>query len=64
MRNKMINRKIPTTIQSKKTMRNKVMVKRTTPTTQNKIMKIKAMANGVITTMQNDKTMTRPQGAE
>jgi hypothetical protein len=45
-------------------MRNKVMVKRTTPTTQNKITKIKAMANGVVTTMQDDKTMTRPQGTE
>jgi len=64
MRNKMISKKIPTTIQYKKTMRNKVMVKRTTPTTQNKITKIKAMANGVVTTMQDDKTMTRPQGAK
>jgi len=64
MRNKMISKKIPTTIQYKKTMRNKVMVKRTTPTTQNKITKIKAMANGVVTTMQDDKTMTRPQGTE
>jgi hypothetical protein len=59
----MIVRKIPTTIQYKKTMRNKVMVKRTTPTTQDKIMKIKAMANGVVTATQDDKTMTRPQGA-
>jgi hypothetical protein len=60
----MIATKIPTTIQCKKTMRNKVMVKIITPTMQDEIMKIKAMANGVIITSQDDKTMTRPQGAK
>lgn len=60
----MIARKIPTTIQYKKTMKNKVMAKRTTPTTQDKIMKIKAMANGVVIVTQYDKTMIRLQGAE
>jgi hypothetical protein len=45
-------------------MKNKVMVKRTTPTTQDKIMKIKAMANGILIAVQDDKTMARPQGAK
>jgi hypothetical protein len=45
-------------------MRNKVMAKKITPTTQNKIMKIKAMANGAVATTQDDKTMTRPQGVD
>ncbi len=40
------------------------MVKIITPTMQDEIMKIKAMANGVIITSQDDKTMTRPQGAK
>ncbi len=36
------------------------MAKRATPTTQYKIMKIKAMVSGAITTAHGDKTMTRP----
>ncbi len=40
------------------------MAKRTTPTTQDKITKIKAMANGVVIVTQDDKTMIRLQGAE